>query len=313
MHTQNIRNTIPRRGRNLIHIDVRRVGCQDRPRLGNAGQGGEDFPLHGQIFKHSLDHQIGRRQFFNIRYRFQGGQSGIPLGFFQATFGDLILIVLVDARTACIQGLLCPLQQHDLIARIQQGNCNATAHRSGPDDRNGFDRPRWGFRVNIGNLGRSAFCKEHMAQRGCFLGGDAGLENFPLLFGAFREGEQGSLDTIQTSQGGTHAFRAFRCLLAQCLKEPGRGCFHWTGRNRDRRTRLCHFVCKGQGSGQDFPGHDTIHNAQLQGLFRTDRLTGNDHIRCGGYASQTRQALCAAGPWGNTQIDLWLSDHTALA
>ncbi|MCY1295089.1 hypothetical protein D9M70_444120 [compost metagenome] len=153
-----------RRRRDLVDTQARRVGGQDRGRFAQRVQAREDFLLHGHVFEHGLDDQIGLRNRLERQRRRDPRQARFNLLRLELALGGGDVVVAPDQRQAAVERGLFALDQRDRNAGVDERHGDPHAHRSGTQHRHALDRPQRRA-LAFGELRRLPFGEEDVAQR----------------------------------------------------------------------------------------------------------------------------------------------------
>src|SRR6185369_10563084 len=155
----------PGHGRDLVDIQGRGVGSEDRSGLGYRVQPGEDFLLQREVLEHRLDDEVGIAQRSVIQGWRDQLDAFVELFRFEAAARDRALVILADRRHAAIEIGLGGIDQGDRNADVDTAHRDAAAHGAGADDAHARDRPRRDVAWKSWDLAHFALGVEEVAQR----------------------------------------------------------------------------------------------------------------------------------------------------
>ena len=208
--------TLGHRG-DLIDVEARGVGGQDRAGFADGVQLGEDVFLDVHALEHRLDYQIDVREAVGHRER-AGDQSAafLYLRRRDAAARGRPLIVLADNPQATIQRLLLLFDDHHRDANIGEVHGDATAHGTGTDDADLLDGDQGGVIWNIRNFLSLAFSEERIALRRRLAAAHQLTEQLGLDLDTFFEGQvHGGFDTLDVRFRGFEPPELPRIRLAE--------------------------------------------------------------------------------------------------
>ena len=289
---------VPRRRRQGVDVQVRRVGGQNSPGLHNGIKPGQHVQLDGHVLENRLDHQIRIGQ---------GTKIGIRIKAFQHQ--RVALGVDQPARQAALQD-----RQHPCAPRFGRGVIAFDhLHRQpGQQARRRDARPHgapandahrakgaWGPVLDALDTGRVAFGKEHVAQCLCLRRGAQVQEGLPLCHQGFGGGQGQGPAQRRNRRLGRLLFPGFPVdPLHLGFQRVG------IGGNTGRALRQRHGPGlrghpQGQRNGvvQQIPVGQRIDQPDSQRLLRADRFAARDHLQRKRRIDQTRQTHRAAAAW----------------
>ena len=172
--------------RDLVEVEVGRVGSEDRAGLGDLVEPAEHLLLHVHVLVHRLDDEVAVGERGEIERRRQQ-----PHGLGHLLFGQLPLrraglVILAHQAGAAVERLVAHLDDRHGDARRQEVHRNAAAHRAGADHSDLADRARFGVFGQAIDLGRLALGEEEIALRRRLLAAHQLHEQFALFDNAFR-------------------------------------------------------------------------------------------------------------------------------
>ena len=301
--------TLGHRG-DLVDVQARGVGGQDRAGFADGVELGEDVLLDVHAFEHRLDHQIdiGERVFHRQR---AGDQRAafLDLGRRDAAARGGALIVLADGGQAAVQRLLILLDDHHGDAGVGEVHRDAAAHGAGADDADLLDRDQGGVFRNVRDLLGGALGEERIALGRRLRAAHQFVEQLALDRQAFVEGQvNGRFDGLDVVFRSQEAAELAGVGLAEVgedlgLAAGGLDLFVLVADLAQRLTFGDHLLGEGDGAFLQLAFFEQfVGQAAGQGLLGADVTTRGHHFQGALRADHARQALGAAGARQQTEV-----------
>ena len=153
------------RAGDLVDIESRGVGGEQRARFRRAVEIGEDAFFEPHFLEHRFDHDIGAPDCVDPDGAGDQAHAAVHLvgGEPAARHGGAV--IGGDPVEAFPQQIVAGLDQGDRDAGIGKAHGDAAAHRAGADHGARGDRPRLCVRRHVRHLGRLALGEEDVALR----------------------------------------------------------------------------------------------------------------------------------------------------
>ncbi len=126
----------------LVDVEGRGVGGEQRPRLRHPVELGEDPFLEVHLLEHRLDHDIGMRRRIEPDGAVDQAHAALDLAGGEPAAGGGRPVIGGDPVEPLLQSVAAGLDQRDRDAGIGEAHRDAAAHRAGADHRGAVDRPR---------------------------------------------------------------------------------------------------------------------------------------------------------------------------
>ena len=299
------------RGGDLVHVERRGIGRQDRLGLADRIEPREDLLLEVHLLEHRLDDDVGVLDVGVVGGAADQEHARIHVLLGDAAARDAALVILADHGEALVQRLRVGLQHAHGNAGVGEVHGDAAAHGAAADDRGRLDGLHGRIGRHVGNLGGLALGEEGVALALGLLGADAFDEELALLLHALVEGEgERVLHALDAARRRDHAAGAPRDALARALEQPLRvlGGNHPVPGARERAALGHDLLGEGDRARGEIALDHGVEQAERLGLHGRDRLAAEDHVERGRDPDHARQALGAAGAGRDAQLDLRLAE-----
>ena len=300
MQTDDAFRTLGRR-RDLIDIEVRGVGGEDRARLGDGVELAEHLFLDVHVLEHRLDDEVRVRQGRQVQRPGQAAHAGLDLIHGQAAALGGRLVVLADDAKAPVEGGLRGLDDGHRETGVQEVHGDAAAHGSGADHADLGDRQDGGVLRHVGQLPHLTLGEEHVALGGGLDAGDQLQEQLALDLDAFVEGEVhrrlDALDIVFRRQEAAELAAIGLAEVSEDLRLAAGGLdLLVLVANFPQRALLGqHLGGEGDGGVAQVPfRRQLVDEAHGQRGFRRHMLAGGDHLQRLFRADDAGQTLRAA-------------------
>ena len=294
-----------------VNVEVGGVGGEDRARLGNAIERGEDVAFGVHQLEHRLDHEVAGGQCREVAGAGQAGHAGGGLVRRDSAFAGRGLQRPADRRQPALQRVRLRLDDRHRKAGIEERRGDAAPHRAGADDAHARDRQGLGAIRDVRDAGRLPLGEKHVALRGGLGAGDELFEQRALPGEPVFEGEaDGRLDGGDTGGRRREATEPLGVAVAErgeevvaaaiggdlliAVPHPARGALPP--------------LRKGDGGGHRIVG-DHVDEPALMRRRRIDRRAERDHLERRLRSDQPGQALRAAGAGHQPELDLRLAQR----
>ena len=132
-----------RHGGNLVNIQGRCIGRQNRARFADFIEIGENLLFQAHILKHSLNHQIAISEFFHLQHAANACHARIHFVLRKTPAIGRALIIAAHHAQAAGQRVFLGFDNNHLNAGRGEIHRNAAAHGSGTDNADFLNRPHW--------------------------------------------------------------------------------------------------------------------------------------------------------------------------
>ncbi|MBC8070395.1 MAG: DUF3488 domain-containing protein, partial [Deltaproteobacteria bacterium] len=119
--------------RDLVHVEGRGVGGEDRARLHHLVERLEHLLLDTQVLEHRLDHQVGVRDLLVVERALDEPHALVELLLRELALLERVLVVLADGPQPFLEGLGLHLEHRHGDAGIREVHRDAAAHGAGAD------------------------------------------------------------------------------------------------------------------------------------------------------------------------------------
>mmetsp|Transcript_21061 Transcript_21061/g.81577 ORF Transcript_21061/g.81577 Transcript_21061/m.81577 type:complete len:639 (-) Transcript_21061:1062-2978(-) len=306
VHAHHVLRAAGERG-NLVDVQRRGVGGQDRAGLGDGVELLEHRLLDADLLEHRLDDQVAVLEVVVAQRRAQQGHALGVLVFLQLALLDLGFVVLLDRGHATVEGFLLGLQDRDRQSGVQEIHRDAAAHGAGADDTDLGDAAQRRVLGHVGDLAGHALGEEQVAQ-------GLGLGRQHQRGEALALGPHTLVELqVHRTGHGLQAAQRRRVVLAHPADHVagelevglGVGVAGLQLAHLGQRALLGDFFGELDGSVHHIGVDDLVeqllarNHRQHLGL---DRLTADDHVQRRRHAQRARQALRAAGTGQQAQL-----------
>ena len=155
----------PRLAGDFVHVEVRRIRCQQRTRLDDPVESREHLLLQLHVLEHGLDHQVAFGERVPVRAGPKEADPFLDLVVGKPSARGAAFVVAPYRGQAAGERLAALLDDLNLQAGVGEGHRDAAAHRAGAQDADLGNLPNRRVRRNVGDLARRSFGEEVVALR----------------------------------------------------------------------------------------------------------------------------------------------------
>ena len=304
-------------GGDLVHVERRGVGGEDRARLRDPVEVGEDALLEVHLLEHRLDDEVGILEGLEVGRAGDERDAAVALLLRQPAAGDRAGVVLPDRRKPAVERVLRGLDDRHRDAGIGEVHGDAAAHGAGADDAAFADLARLHAGRHVRHLLGLALGEEDVALGARFLARQELHEQLELarlalaerLVEAVAHGFDAGRDRAESPRalrrGVSRAGEARR--VGACRRETILAIAH----AGERALLGDDLAGEGDRLLGDVAGDDRIDDAVLLQLLDRRRGAGEDELERPFRPDEARQALRAAGAGQETELDLGQADAGA--
>ena len=127
------------KGCNLVHVERRGVGRQNRARLHHTVQLFENLLFHAHFFEHGFNHHVRVFQVVITECGAEQAHALFVFVLFELAFFNLRFVVFANGGDTTVQRILLHFQHLDGDTGIQKVHRNSAAHGARTNHRDGFD------------------------------------------------------------------------------------------------------------------------------------------------------------------------------
>ncbi len=227
-----------RDARDLVDVQARSVGGEDRALLDDAVELAEHLLLDVHVLEHGFDHQVAVRQRFELQRAAQQAHALLDVLGLELAALRGGLVVLADHAEAAIERVLLRFDQRHRHADVREVHRDAAAHRAGADDADLLDRDRRSVLRHVRHFPHLALGEEHVALRRRLRAGHQLHEQLALGRDALIERQvHGRLDAADVVFGREEAAELARIGLAEFGEE-----LRLAARGFDLLVHVAHFA-----------------------------------------------------------------------
>ena len=304
VHAHHVFGTLCEAG-NAVHVQGGGVSGKNGAGFANPVQLTEHGVFHVHVLEHRFDHQIHIAQVIVAEGRLNQRHALLHLLLGDAAFLGGVFVVLADDGDALFQGLFLHLENLHRNAGIGEVHGDATTHGARADHGRQLDLTLGRVLIEAGHLGHFPLGKEDVAL-GRGLTGDHQLEEqLPFALNTLVVGQlHRCFDRLDTGKRRFETPLFSGNGLLEVVEQLGTGITgHVQFGDLAQRRAVGHQLAgKGQCALQQVTADHLVHQAQLAGLGRLDRVAADDHFQGFLRPHQTRQALGATGAGQQAQL-----------
>ena len=296
-------------GGDLVDVEIRRVGREDRAGFADRVELGEDLLLHVHVLENRLDDEVA----IGERVQFQGRRQRahrLPhlFGGHAALGGGRLVVLEHDARAA-VERILLRLDDDDRDARRQEVHRDAAAHRPRADNADLGDLAWLHVLGDAFDLRRLALGEEEILLRPRLCSRHQFHEQAALLKHAlFVRMRDGSLDRLDVGFRSVEALHLAGVRLTELVEKAGvfsRGRELLVARAADRdRAHVLDLMGVGDRVLHQIAFDELVDQPQFLRLDRADRSAARHHIQRLFDADDAGQPLRSARAGEQPQLNL---------
>ena len=302
---------------NLVDIERRGVGGEDRTGFRHRIELPEDLFFDAHVFEHRLDDEVDVAEVRVGERRLEQRHARLELGRIELAFLDLTLVGLTDAGDALVERLLTDFQQSNGDTGVEEIDGDPRAHGAGTDHCDRRDAARLDARGQTGDTPRGALGEEHMAKGSRHRAVHQLLEQTTLLGEACVDGAcRAVLHRIDDRERRRIFFEGGLGGVARKLAERLQvRFFHLAVPCARQRLALAQRGRRGLGDGDrriEQIGLDHfVEQRRLREQGDRQRLARQHHVECALDADQTGQTLRTARTRQQAELHLRQADPGA--
>ena len=297
------------RARDLVDVEGRRVGRQDRVLLAEPVELAEDLPLEAHLLEDGLDDEVDVPEPVPVRRPADAGHAGVHLALGELALAHRRCVVLLDDGEPLVDQALLAVDEDDREARVREDHRDAAAHRPGAEHGDALDGQGRRVGRDVRDLRGLSLGEEDVPERRRLGRGDGLFEELALALESRVERElDGGLDRLDAADRSAPAARPGRRVLRGLLEETRRELRLVDVRREvaDARQRALRRDALGEGDGarQQVALDDLVDEPERLGLHGAHGVAAHDHLERLGHADEARQALRPAGSRQDAELDL---------